>query len=37
MNSALVPGDVREAQLEEWMRTYENDVLRVCFLYLSLL
>ncbi len=35
MNSALVPGDVREAQLEEWMRAYENDVLRVCFLYLS--
>ena len=35
MNSALVPGDVREEKLEQLMRAYENDVLRVCFLYLA--
>ena len=35
MNSALVPGDVREDKLERLMRAYENDVLRVCYLYLT--
>ncbi len=35
MNSALVPGGVREARLEQMMRAYENAVLRLCFLYLS--
>lgn len=35
MNSALVPGDVREETLERLMRAYENDVLRICYLYLG--
>lgn len=27
--------DAREAQLEQWMLAYENDVLRLCYLYLN--
>lgn len=35
INTASVPSEVRQARLEEWMRDYENDVLRVCYLYLA--
>ena len=35
MNNALVPSDVRAEQFEQFMRKYENAVLRTCFLYLS--
>ena len=34
MNIASVPSGVREAKFEELMRTYETEVLRLCFLYL---
>ena len=34
MKIASVPSDEKKARFEEWMRAYENDVLRICFLYL---
>lgn len=35
MNSALVPGKVQEAKLEEWIVCYGDAVLRTCFMYLK--
>lgn len=35
IDTALVPSEVRQERLEEWMRDYENDILRVCYLYLA--
>ena len=35
MNIASATGDVREAEFEQLMRTYETEVLRVCFLCLA--
>ena len=35
MNVALVPGEVRVKRLEMWMDTYQDAVLRTCYMMLS--
>ena len=35
MEQAAVPSAVREERLEQWINDYSDDLLRICFLYLS--
>lgn len=34
MDNALAPGSVREERLENWIASYGDDIVRICFLYL---
>ncbi|MBE5770847.1 MAG: sigma-70 family RNA polymerase sigma factor [Clostridia bacterium] len=35
MEHAAVPGMTPEEKLSQWIRVYSDDILRICFLYLS--